>query len=265
MRPVRDRLDAITVVALDGIRDRHHVEWLGEIGGTDSPWNWNFTYASDGHGPRALGDHARRDLCNRQLIGCDGEVHSYERLVEEISTMVLEQLNLAEYRSKHERAQFVLNLLAQQLRDSRPDVVIVVRDGQNELFGPEGIPAIGIFTASIARDVPTSSEGPVSLSEGMRRSRWASHSEPGYEHQVHSGLAQHLTERLSGDDFDVTRVNRQNPGTSIGHAFHFVRYRLLGLDRAIPFAPILTQYLYFAKCVLAIALLPPWAIDQAGG
>lgn len=188
--------------------------------------------------PELWEDHARRDLRNPQLIGRDGEVHSYEGLVEEVSPTVLEQLNLAEYRSKHERAQLGLNLLVQQLRDSRPDVVIVVGDDQNELFGPEGIPAIGIFTATIARDVPTLNEDLASLSDGMRQSRWASHSESGYEHRVHSGLAQHLTERLSRDDFDVTRVSRQNPGTSIGHAFNFVRYRL-ELDRAIPFVPVL--------------------------
>ena len=187
--------------------------------------------------PELWEDHARRDLRNPQLIGHDGEVHSYEELICETPPSVLGQLNLVEYRHKHDRAQLGLNSLATQLRDVRPDVVIVVGDDQNEFFGPEGIPAIGIFTAEIARDIPTSSEMLAGLSAGMRQSHWASHSESGYEHLVHAALAEHLTEQLSLGDFDVTRVKQQKPGTSIGHAFNFVRYRL-ELDAAIPFVPI---------------------------
>ena len=55
---------------------------------------------------------------------------------------------------------------------------------------------------------------------------------------MHSALAEHITEQLSFDDFDVARVQHQNAGSSIGHAFNFVRYRL-ELDDAIPIVPIL--------------------------
>jgi len=183
-------------------------------------------------------DHARRDLRNLSLIGRDGEVHRYEELAKEATPSVLCQLDLEVYREKHERAQSGLNILELSLRATRPDVVIVVGDDQNELFGPEGIPAVGIFTGGIARDLPISDEHLARLSEGMRQSHWASHSKSGYEHRVHAGLAEHLTAQLALHDFDVTRIKHQPTGRSIGHAFNFVRYRLR-LDEEIPFIPVL--------------------------
>ncbi len=78
--------------------------------------------------PELWEDHARRDLRNPQLIGNDGEVHSFQGLLDGTPSAVIEQLGIVEYRKKHARAQLGLNLLVTPLHEVRPDVVVVVGD-----------------------------------------------------------------------------------------------------------------------------------------
>jgi hypothetical protein len=188
-------------------------------------------------------DHARRDLVNPQLIGLDGEVHTYQNLVDNVGNHVAPVLNIATYQEKHDRAQRGLDTLASLLSESRPDVVVIIGDDQNELFGTSGIPAVGIFTGESVYDVPRSPESLARLSEGMRQSAWTSHSDVLYEHAVHSALARYLVNELTLNDFDLTQVTQQSEGTSIGHAFNFIRYRL-HLDAATPIVPILLNTYY---------------------
>lgn len=188
--------------------------------------------------PELWEDHAKRDLVNPQLIGLDGEVHSYEDLLEHVGDHVAPVLTMDTYQEKHDRAQRGLDTLASLLAESRPDVVAIIGDDQNELFGPSGVPAIGIFTGDVVYDVPRPPERIARLSEGMRQAAWASHSEVIYEHRVHSELARHLVSELALNDFDLTQVAQQSEGHTIGHAFNFIRYRL-HLDDAIPIVPIL--------------------------
>ena len=198
--------------------------------------------------PELWEDHARRDLVNPQLIGTDGEVHSYEALVSEAKDELDDVLNLDTYRQAHARAQYGLGELADALRRSRPDAVVIIGDDQNELFA-SSVPAIGIFTGEVAYDVPRSRESLARLSEGMRQAAWTSHSDVLFGHWVHSALASHLAEELSTADFDLARVKTQSPGRSLGHAFNFVRYRL-GLEVSVPIVPVLLNT-YFPPNVLS--------------
>jgi hypothetical protein len=183
-------------------------------------------------------DHAQRDHKNSTLIGYNGEVHPYRELLEEAKGRFDEELGLEIYQAKHERAQLALEQLCEALDNAHPDVVIVIGDDQDEIFGPTGIPAIGIFTGDVVHDLPRSEQRLASLSTGMRQSAWTSHSAVPYAHKVHATLAKHLVERITEEEFDLTQVKQQVAGRSIGHAFNFVRYRLR-LRPEIPFIPVL--------------------------
>ena len=188
--------------------------------------------------PTLWEDHAKRDVKNPKLIGYDGEVHTYEDLVTAAKQRFAPDLNLDIYQEKHARAQRGLDTLTEALREAKPDVVIVIGDDQDEIFGPTGVPSLGIFTGEVVYDIPRAPERLAALSEGMRQAGWTSHSEVLMGHKVHSQLAHHLVASLTEDDFDLTQVKKQAEGRTLGHAFNFVRYRL-ALDPAIPFVPVL--------------------------
>lgn len=202
-------------------------------------------------GPEFWEDHARRDLRNPTLIGVDGEAHSYDELLRLVSPEVSEQLNLATYAEKHERAQAALERLSNALVQAAPDVVVIVGDDQNELFAALAVPAIGIYAGDAVWDLPRPEADSKRLSEGMRRARWASHSPTPVEHRVDRALASCLAESLTEDGFDIMHLGRQPAGRSIGHAFNFVRYRL-GLRPEVPIVPVLLNT-YFRPNVLSPA------------
>lgn len=202
-------------------------------------------------GPGLWEDHAQRDIHNSQLVGLDGEVHTYKDLLEFAKTRsdLVGQIQNDVYQDKHDRAQHGLAQISEALNDVSPDVVVIIGDDQHELFGSSGVPAIGIFTGESVCDEPTPPDRLAQLSEGMRRARWTSHAEEHREHRVHSLLARHIVAELSSHDFDVTQVARQPFGSTIGHAFNFVRYRLhLGVE--VPMVPVLLNT-YIAPNVIS--------------
>ena len=189
-------------------------------------------------GPDFWEDHARRDVRNPRLVGTDGEIHTYDELVEHADPRLAQELGLGVYRNKHARIQTGLDTLVARLEAAAPDAVVIIGDDQGELFSEDGIPAIGVFAGESVWDRPDPDEDLSRLSDGMRNARWASHSEEPYEHLVAAELALHLIESLTLEEFDITKINRQAQGCSIGHAFNFVRYRLQ-LPQTTPIVPIL--------------------------
>ncbi len=188
--------------------------------------------------PSLWEDHAGRDVLNAGLVAYDGEIHPFAELADRAAGRFGSELALDVYWAKHQRAQAALSTLCAALASARPDVVIVVGDDQNELFGAHGVPAIGLYTGETVDDLPRSPESLARLSEGMRQAAWASHSATRYTHVVDAEMATHLLGCLTEENFDLTQVRAQGPGQSIGHAFNFVRYRL-GLDPKIPIVPVL--------------------------
>jgi 3-O-methylgallate 3,4-dioxygenase len=69
-------------------------------------------------------------------------------------------------------------------------------------------------------------------------SMWAKHAPTRSAYPVPDKLALHVIERLVDSGFDVAQIKEQPDGVSIGHAFTFVRLRLMG-ERLIPMLPIM--------------------------
>ncbi len=188
--------------------------------------------------------HADRDRANPALLAGDGELYSYDELLAAGPPPGIEaELAPAVWSAKFERAQQAIDLLAKRLAACDPDVVVVVGDDQQEMFGPTGNPAIGLFLGDELWDLPPGPERMARMPADIRPAAWAAHAEAPEPYPVAADRSRALAEAITGDGFDVTVLSEQPEGRSLGHAFTFARRRL-DLARSTPIVPVFLNTYY---------------------
>ncbi len=136
---------------------------------------------------------------------------------------------------KYDAVQHCVATLGDTLEQADPDVVVVLGDDQGELYRETNIPAISVYWGDSVLDIPRDmTHVPASRAAAM----WAKHAEQEEEYPVASDLARHVIESAIGEGFDVAQMADQPDGRSIGHAFTFVRLRLMR-ERIIPMIPVM--------------------------
>ncbi len=176
--------------------------------------------------------HAQRDYGNPHL-----DMPALEKTA---PAEIAEQLSLDAYRKKHAACQRAIARLSEALIAAEPDVVVVVGDDQRELFLDECSPAFALFTGDVVLDIPPD---PASVLPSHRAALWSRHASAPETYPAHADLALHVSAALSGVDFDVATAAKQFDGRSIGHAYTFVRLRLLG-DAVVPILPVFINCYY---------------------
>ncbi len=183
-------------------------------------------------------EHAARDQRNPRLLGPDGRYHTYDELLAAADPGLAGEVQSSVWRSKFDRAQAAVEVLAQRLGAAEPDVVVIVGDDQHELFGADGIPAIGLFTGESLWDLPPDAERLAQTPPDIRAAGWAAHADVPDRYPVAADLGEHLARVLTGREFDLTVMSEQPAGRGLGHAFTFVRRRLRLAD-PVPIVPVL--------------------------
>ncbi|MFF3573946.1 hypothetical protein [Nocardia jiangxiensis] len=182
-------------------------------------------------------DHAERDRKQSKLLGTDGAFHTYAELLAAADPYIAAELMPEVWESKHRRGQDAVAELGRRLAAARVDVVLVVGDDQREMFRDEGIPVFGFFLGDQLVDQAPPPEQAALVAEGIRAAYWARFGEGVTPHPTSAALSLHLVEELVAAEFDVLALTKQAPGTSLGHAFTFPRYRL-GLPPDVPIVPV---------------------------
>jgi len=188
---------------------------------------------------------AERDRRNTELLGKDGEFHTYEEVLAVADSGLAAEVDEAVWAAKNERAQRCLATLTDELAAADPDVVIVVGDDQSELFGAEGIPAIGMFLGEELWEQAAGGHGHGGSPGADPSAAVAAR----VVHPVDAALGRHLAERLTEDGFDLTVMTAQPDDRPIGHAFTF-GWHHLGMKQSTPIVPILLNT-YFPPNVLS--------------
>lgn len=170
--------------------------------------------------------HAERDRRNPHL--------DFARLVEQARPGLAAELSLDVFQRKHEACQAAIDQLGSALQASEPDIVIVIGDDQRELFREECTPAFAIYTGGELTDIPAE---PETVDPSIRPALWARHAAKTETYATDPILARALAESMSAEDFDVAVASAQFPGRGLGHAFTFVRLRLMGKKRP-PMIPV---------------------------
>jgi 3-O-methylgallate 3,4-dioxygenase len=188
--------------------------------------------------PEIWHDHVARDRRNPFLVAQDGEVYSFDDLPLRPEWAIDPSLlTLEVWRELRQRTDSAIDTLNETLSQAAPDVVVVVGDDQDELFLEDGVPAIAIFWGESITDIPPTAEKLEQIPAGIQAAHWAIHAEKPESYPVASGLGKHVVEDLILDEFDVCQASRQPSQRGLGHAFTFVRRRLMR-DRLVPLLPV---------------------------
>lgn len=131
--------------------------------------------------------------------------------------------------------------LADALRSSAVDAVVVIGDDQNEMFTADSVPALAIFTGERLVDYPSDV---TTLPPSFQVAEWARHSLERTAWPGYPDLAVELTYSLTEQGFDVCQIAQQAEGRTLGHAFTFVFLRLLREAVALPMVPVLLNTYY---------------------
>ncbi len=159
----------------------------------------------------------------------------YEELLKSDSRPDEQELTPEVYQRKYDAVQEAVGDLSAILGEADLDAVIVVGDDQGELFSEGNMPAIAMYWGDTVLDIPRDmTDVPASRAAAM----WAKHAEQEEAYPVASDLGRHLVERVVDEGFDVAQMRDQPEGRSIGHAFTFVRLRLMK-ERVVPMIPVL--------------------------
>jgi 3-O-methylgallate 3,4-dioxygenase len=123
--------------------------------------------------------------------------------------------------------------LSKKLSEASPDVVVIVGDDQHELFYDDGMPAFAIFWGERIECIPPAEPGHSSIA-AARRDQFGD--EPEW-YAVESELGKHMVVHMMTEGFDVAQLTRQPNGRTVGHAFTFVRRRIMQ-QNTVPILPV---------------------------
>ena len=153
-----------------------------------------------------------------------------------------DQLEIGRMREKDGACQAAIAELARTLESAAPDVLIVIGDDQREMFLDDGTPAFGIFHGDTIVDT---SPDPRTMHPSIQLAYWSQHADAPEAYPVDARLARHLIAELVRDEFDITAYTQQPAGRTVGHAFTFVRRRLMR-ERItpIPIVPVFVNCFY---------------------
>jgi 3-O-methylgallate 3,4-dioxygenase len=188
-------------------------------------------------------ERAKADVANDALTLSDGQTLAYATLSEQRQDRYADQVNPDTFAQKSDACQAALDRLADSLEAARPDVVVIVGDDQEELFGSENLPVLSVFfgdTLIMHSDYHDPNLAPWRRPMRVNYAMDDYHRFPG-----HPDLALGIIRGLLERDVDVASsakvVDPEDAG--FGHAYGFVIKRLFK-GRTIPVVPILLNTYY---------------------
>ena len=162
----------------------------------------------------------------------------YRELLNQKPEWIEAELEFSVWNDKHRAAQSAIEDLSRTLETAAPDVVILVGDDQEELFLDDCIPTFSVFWGKESWDRPDFIHSDMNV-PSRAAVLWAFHGEQPEAYPGSPALGRHLIEQLIEQNFDVAQFTRQHESRSLGHAFTFVRRRIMRAANPIPMIPVL--------------------------
>jgi Catalytic LigB subunit of aromatic ring-opening dioxygenase len=172
----------------------------------------------------------------RDFLDKEGEPASYQDLLRRAGPHITAELTPERFAARHAEAQAGVDRLKDALRRAGLDALIVVGDDHKELYQDDNMPALVVYYGNTIRNMPLN---------GFSGPDWARRATARYyeekaprDYPVASELALHLINSLIDQEFDPVASDRLPEGKGEGHAFAFVRKRLME-DPELPVVPVL--------------------------
>ena len=164
---------------------------------------------------------------------------NFDQLAEKRGDSVANDLRADVLEAKYERVQAGVSLLRAAIAHHKPDALVIVGDDQRELFHDDGIPSLAVYWGSSIEDRPPKGE----LAPTHKAALWAMHNEVPEAYPVCAPLGEWIVKDTVRRGFDLTQLSEQPPERSLGHAYTFVRRRLMPED-PIPMVPVFVNTYY---------------------
>jgi 3-O-methylgallate 3,4-dioxygenase len=179
----------------------------------------------------------------------DGTRATYDELLAVAPSSLRAELVSARHAKRHGEAMAAIGRLQEALTAAKLDVVVIVGDDQNEVYGAGNMPSILVYRGETIANVPNRTTRKRDADVAWRPD-WAKRASARYyeeretrHYPVHAKLAHHLTTTLIDREFDVASANALPEGEGEGHAFAFVHKRILD-GATIPVVPVFLNTYY---------------------
>lgn len=181
--------------------------------------------------------HAEIDASGRKLIDRQGNVRTYDELLELADPSIKDQILPHVLEERAARCTENIERLEQEIAAAKLDALIVIGDDQYEQFFDDNMPAVLVYAGDTIINNPLNM--PDEAPQWWRRARSQYHvSDEPREYPVAADLARHVVDALMEADFDVSYSRKLSKPHGEGHAFGFVHQRLMRDDTIVPIVPV---------------------------
>jgi hypothetical protein len=186
---------------------------------------------------------AEDDLRNQSLYTLDGRKLSYDALAAERGAPYAAQSNPDDFPRLASEAESALDRIEALLHAARPDVILVIGDDQDELFGHDNMPAVAIYRGQEVVMKEMDSHPRMTWTD---KAFWAGYAmDLPRRFPAAPELADELIRGLIARGIDVATSNSvPDPKyRAFGHAYGFIYQRLMKNLR-VPMLPVLLNTFY---------------------
>jgi hypothetical protein len=191
----------------------------------------------------------------------DGSTVTYEELLDRADPAIATSLTMENFQRYYATAQQAIGTLAETLRDTNPDAVVIISNDQQELFYDDAMPCFAVYWGE---SIPLIARRPDPAAPRHRTASAWGYGDISMNVPVHAELGKHLIDSLIADSFDVAHFRYVRPeyGGTIGpagyiktplqaatrpqglpHGFAFVVKRLMD-NRPFPIVPLFQNTFY---------------------
>jgi hypothetical protein len=186
---------------------------------------------------------AEADLTNKQHW-YRGKMYDFNGLVEARKPGFADQSTDAEKKKHYDACQRALDDLAKRFRATKPDVVIIFGNDQEEVFHEDLTGAFTVYRGAEIPNIPLAQEHRKTLPPGVEVALPGHTPEEGAVYKGAPDVAASIIDSLLESEFDVSVSERirddGNRSAGIPHAFGFM-YRRIMEDAPPPSVPIFTN------------------------
>ncbi len=190
--------------------------------------------------PEIWPQHVARDLKNGSLWAWDGKPHTYEEMVAMTDPKIEAELTADAWKTKHEANQRGIAELSRILAEVNPDVIVAVGDDQKELFHDDNMPGFLVYWGDT---IWNKNKDHSRMPPDIALAAWGNEFDEEREFPSQGDLGLHIIKTAVGDKFDVAHSKVLPNDKGEGHAFGFVRRRLLD-GKPTPIVPIVQNTFY---------------------
>jgi hypothetical protein len=184
----------------------------------------------------------------RSHLHKDGRRATYNELLAIAPPSLRDELAPEKLAKRHGEAMAAVSRLHAALIGANLDAVVIIGDDHKEIYHDDNMPSVLVYRGETIPNVPDRTQAPEA--DRIKRPDWAKRAFARYfeeretrHYPVHAKLANHLIAALIDREFDVSSANALPEGEGEGHAFGFVRQRIMK-GTVIPVVPIVLNTYY---------------------